>query len=354
LIGELGRPEGTSEVEYIHGMTTEGNKITISDCIAKNRNKRQGSGFFLTETWTGHNIFYHEHTLDGRFEKIVLSFPNLEHWTDIGSLDRAEEDDQYDPRREVREANGEEFSLKFIMSEFPSPHGSSTYPDSAVFEFDLSSPQSYETISTEYIYPLRNFLSLAMNESVFPEKISNGQIGNATEIYPFYIHHSDVEEIYPSSMSFTLDDIEFEDAILEWFSHHNDIRVLHDMYFSSFYHDDMYLELEFLSLLIGLETYHRRTFSDDYHMEDLPYEAFREAAKERLPDVPAKGRTINLLRSIGNDYSLKKRLESVVSDHRSILDEIIDVDETLRESTNLRHELAHGLTSDYDTNNTIG
>lgn len=62
----------------------------------------------------------------------------------------------------------------------------------------------------------------------------------------------------------------------------------------------------------------------------------------------AKERTLNLINSIGNDYSLRSRLESVTSDYRSILDPLIDVDDTLRDSTNFRHEIAHGLGSGYD------
>lgn len=348
LIGELGRPDNVSELSYIHGMTTEGDKITISDCLSKSVTRTEGSGYFATENWVGQDIFHHEHTLDGEYSSIDLHFPNLEHWTNTGTLERDDEDDQYDPRKKVVKTGRDDFSIKLVMLDYPSPHEFSSYVDSAMFSLDFNSPQNYDTISTEYIRPIQNFLSLAMINPIFPSVIRCGDVRNKIEIYPYDINYTDVDDIYPNSMFFTLDDIDFETAILEWFDHHDDIKTLHNLYFSTLYSDSMFLELEFLSLVIGLETYHRRAFPGDYHMEDMPYEAYRKAAKERLPDVAAKGRTMDLLNSIGNDYSLRERLESVVSEHRSILNSLMDVDETLKQSTNFRHELAHGLNSSQD------
>lgn len=349
LFGELARPDGVSEVSYIHGMTTEGNKITISDCIWEEKNRNEGSGYFSSESWVGHTIFRHEHTSDSLFSEIDLSFPNLESWTNINTLDRDEEAEEYDPRRDVREVEGDEYSIKFVMVEHPTPHGYSSYPDQALLQLEFDSPLSYKEISADYIRPLQNFFTLGMNTPVFPDEISDGGLRNPTEIYPFNSEYSDAEETYPSSMFFTLTDVDFETAILEWFNHYENIETLHNLYFSTLYNDSTFLELEFLSLVIGLETYHRRKFPEDRHMEDIPYKAFRKAAEDRLPDVAAKSRTMDLLNSIGNDYSLGERLESVVSDHRDILNQIMDVSETVKQAKNLRHNLAHGLDSGYST-----
>jgi hypothetical protein len=347
LIGTLDA-DGADEVPIMHGMTTNGNTITLTNCVWKNKQEQSGSGHFATEIWVGSNVFLHTHSDSGCFDSLSISFPSLTHWFGKGNLDQDEDADEYDPRMEQKEVDCTDFDLQLVFSEFPSPHGSSTYPDEASLHLDLSSNMDFNEISRELIRPLQNYYSLAMAEQVFPKSIEAGHGFRSVEVYYRDSHYTDTQEVFPTSMSFTLNDVDFEESMLQWFDHNNKARTFHNLYFSAIYSDNMYTELEFLSLVIALETYHRHFFPNDYHMENDPYAAFRDAANERLPNVRAKERTLNLINSIGNDYSLRSRLESVTSDYRSILDPLIDVDDTLRDSTNFRHEIAHGLGSGYD------
>lgn len=259
LIGTLDA-DGADEVPIMHGMTTNGNTITLTNCVWKNKQEQSGSGYFATEIWVGSNVFLHTHSDGGCFDSLSISFPSLTHWFGKGNLDQDEDADEYDPRMEQKEVDCTDFDLQLVFSEFPSPHGSSTYPDEASLHLDLSSNMDFNEISRELIRPLQNYYSLAMAEQVFPKSIEAGHGFRSVEVYYRDSHYTDTQEVFPTSMSFTLNDVDFEESMLQWFDHNNKARTFHNLYFSAIYSDNMYTELEFLSLVIALETYHRHFF----------------------------------------------------------------------------------------------
>ena len=104
----------------------------------------------------------------------------------------------------------------------------------------------------------------------------------------------------------------------------------------------MYLEFEFLSLVIALESYYDHLVSDPHIMDPDAFTEFRQSIADATPAGPARERVLNLVRSIGNYPPLSTQLEAVTSEYADILHPFIDVDSVVSEATDIRHKLAHG------------
>jgi len=67
-------------------------------------------------------------------------------------------------------------------------------------------------------------------------------------------------KLIPQEMLFTLQHVSqrFEDVLKQWFDSAQFLEPVFNLYFGTLYNRDMYAEQRFLSLVMALESYHRK------------------------------------------------------------------------------------------------
>jgi hypothetical protein len=121
-----------------------------------------------------------------------------------------------------------------------------------------------------------------------------------------------------------------------------------NFYFGTIYNGQLYLEHEFLSLAVALESYFDHKYPDYKLMDSGEYRDLRGDIVDGIPDdAEVKDRIENLLTSIGNLPSFRNKLELVVDEFEQVIELFMDWNSTLSQVTDIRHDLAHGLGRDY-------
>lgn len=120
-----------------------------------------------------------------------------------------------------------------------------------------------------------------------------------SNLYEFYIPHS--------AMDKTL-----EDVIQRWFEVYDDIKVPSQLAISVLVSENLWLNVEFLSLMQALEGFHRSQL-DGLYMPSEDYQAVKSALVEAIPSNLSKNHKDSLRSRIryGNEISLAKRLNDL-------------------------------------------
>ena len=93
-----------------------------------------------------------------------------------------------------------------------------------------------------------------------------------------------------------------------WLEKADLLRPVYDLYFGTIYSGDMYLEFQFLSLIMALEVYHRRLIGN----EDISTEEHEERVKQILNNTPDKYREwLKEKLKYSNEPSLRKRIKEI-------------------------------------------
>lgn len=183
--------------------------------------------------------------------------------------------------------------------------------------------------------------------------------------------------VHPKSMLFQLSDLqpEFETILQQWYENWEAMTPVFDLYFGTQYNPQMYLNNTFLSLTQAIEPYHRQAYGGTYHSE-YKYEKIHEALNNFLDGdmseiyghtggmegstpvrCPRDLRTVHEMFNLdeglraslkggafrfGNQYSLDKRLREIISDHKSLLENLpLNVLRHRREVVETRNHLTH-------------
>ena len=213
----------------------------------------------------------------------------------------------------------------------------------------------------DYIRPIQNFLALATGEPITPSNVK-GYFVHEGERYPTDISYQvsfSPESSYiknPDRLLFRKNDIDFEKAIKNWIQHFADNQTLHNLYFGTRYNEDMFVENNFLSLVIALESYHNDLFPEYRLMKKEEFKELINDIFESIPDgANAKKRIKGLLKSIGNEPSIKDKLKRVFEEYSDSIRSLIEnEDQILSNARDLRNDIAHGLSSEHDIDEMLG
>jgi hypothetical protein len=86
------------------------------------------------------------------------------------------------------------------------------------------------------------------------------------------------------------------------------LRPVYNLYFGTIYREDMYLEFQFLSLIMALEVYHRRLIRN----EDISSEEHEERIRQILNNTSAKYQEwLKEKLKYSNEPSLRKRIKEI-------------------------------------------
>lgn len=190
------------------------------------------------------------------------------------------------------------------------------------FTLEFPTETTFEDVH-KFIYIFQNLLSLLTSEIVYPIKILGNsektvKIIKDKKLYEpieiiYQLSLSQVEgkkSVYPFDMLFPYNSIKNKtEAIFNnWLEKVEKLEPVYDLYFGTIYSGDMYLEFQFLSLVMALEVYHRRMIRN----EDIPSKEHEERIKQILTSTPDKYR--NWLKEklkYSNEPNLRKRIKEI-------------------------------------------
>ena len=374
LFGTLVESEEDEEVRFLEtdvedhvdgfllGETIDAELVTITDATPVNVNQPSvvhdvglpNSEYKFTRVYTGSHF-----EEEPEFNQISFSFDGLAEWFGESRIEHEiPEEDEMQSRYGVKEPKTVEIELPdakvtfFVGTTVSSSVTTTELEDSVRVNIRPDEALTFPALNNQYINPLQRYLALATATPVQPTDIS----GTADEDTRVEVlsnipsHAPENRSVSRVSMLFRPDDIDLENSLQHWFQNEEEAEYLFNFYFGTLYNSHLFLEHQFLSLAVALESYFSHRYPDFKIMEKDAYRDLRKSLVDDIPDdLEVKERIRNLLRSIGNLPSFKDKLEMVVEEERPVLSILIDVDETLSTATTIRHDLAHGLGEDYTT-----
>jgi hypothetical protein len=184
----------------------------------------------------------------------------------------------------------------------------------------------------------RDFLTLAISESVqtlsFEGKVrtqknEQGKPVSSTDT-TVKIFYRTTNFVYPlakiskHNILFKYSDISdrFADLLSNWFSREEILEPVYDLYFGILHDPDMYLSNQFLSVMQGIETYHRRTRRNN----ELPTKEHKERLDSIVNSTPTKYKEwLESKLKFSNERVLQDRLEELINDiFASIADLLVE------------------------------
>lgn len=285
LIGQL---LGYDEVEtnIILGKTSDGKDITLYKCF-KARKTFSSGGFSMAVVYA--NIIFegvHFNTEeDIRFKELSCHYSNLDEWAwmngiKINVLAFGELEINYKLPSKISADIKDDYVIEIYPSTETPSHRLVQKEASIVQRIFVKMINNQLNSFEEHRDKLRhmqNFISLGVGEPVsiidmIGETEENKEDHDGHILYPKVSIYlcikrlaEDYKPILPPSMLFNLRNIkdDFNIIINRWYEREEILRPVFNLYFGTLYDPDMYLEQKFLSLIQAIESYHRRTKSNN-------------------------------------------------------------------------------------------
>ena len=302
------------QIDTIYGLTTDGEYVTLLECLPPRSRAKSSDRAFETESYPFARILTGELvTQSSEYYKCSFSFHYLKEWTDILSIDTP--GDQLIPQGPAQSESlrtDEADIILDVYEDLSTVLGSNIR--TAIFAIYPEESLTIDVFISDYLRPLQNLITLGIGTPVSPSFINvfSDPFGHPRSKCSFSYQASNYhepDEIKRSDMMFTLTDIDFEESIRSWLESYETLGRLHNHYFGTLYAENMYIRLQFMSMIFALEDYHRRSFPQKQKiMEKKVFKRFRKVALERLPPIAARKRIKDLVRSIGNEPSVADRL----------------------------------------------
>lgn len=370
----LGSFKGTEELNemqsppVILGSSANGKNITLYECF-ETKFKMNLPGFFES-TYMVHIVFIGCHFASFeniKFKTVSVRYLFLDEWVSLQGFDiqylhaekRIEIKYKLPGPIQVTLNNQDKIRIEFVAKP---PSRSMVQKEASIKQetYLVIEPSSEKHIEEllEIHYTFQKFLTLACLEPVYPlymkgttesskRQVRDGVFYDPVEIFfqlpdGAFPHIS--KELLPPDMLFTLRTIsgQFSEAVKNWFDKQETHNLVYDSYFVTLYNPRMYLPHRFLSLVRGLETYHRRAIGN----EELP----SDKHGKRIEEIMVSTRDIyrNWLKDklqYSNEPSLRKRLREIVRDMTEEIEYtnkfIDDKKSFIDKVVNTRHYLTH-------------
>lgn len=319
--------------DIILGFSHQGKEITLYKCFERS-SKMHLPG--IPETLFSVNVgfigVHFAQLSEMKFKKISVRYNYLDEWLNISGFNitpnlkekSVEIKYKLPAPIEINLRNGLKILLE-VKANMPSisiAQKEACIKQEAFFTLEFPTETTFEDVH-KFIYIFQNLLSLLTSEIVYPIKIL-GNSENAVKIIENKKFYEPIEIIYqlslsqvkskksvhPFDMLYPYISIKNKTEIIfnNWLEKAEILRPIYDLYFGTIYSGDMYLEFQFLSLVMALEVYHRRMIRN----EDIPSKEHEERIKQILTNTPDKYR--NWLKeklTYSNEPSLGKRIKEI-------------------------------------------
>lgn len=339
----------------IFGVTTEGEYVTVLNCMYSGDRMSMNDVSYTTESYENGTVIKGGLVnTESKYWKCSFSFNNLEKWTGVRRVSMPGDHDIGVGPAVTESLSADDSDIILNMHEDMSSAFEGRLGQ-VYFTVYSDDPLTYSEYLSEYVSPLQNLITLGVGEAVFPTFLNlySARFGHHDSKHsahwdvPYYREQDDAHSM---QMNFTLQDIEFADVVEQWLESSSSVERLHDHYFGTRYNDSMYANTQFMSMMFALEAYHRRTFPNRQKtMNKKVYRRFRETTLERMPKVAVWGRARDLLRSIVNEPSIGDRLLDITGRHEGMFPESYDIESNLSTIKRVRHTIAHSLPEDLST-----
>lgn len=357
--------------EIILGISSNGENITLYKCFETKRSSsfpclQSFSSFYVEFIFIGAHFLKKE---DIKFKSIFVRYSHLDEWVNISGFDKRELLESLKKREEiiVKYKLPEPFQVdindKLRISIVFRATGPQILPvqkgisieQETLIQIENSEETSFEDYK-KIIYHIRNFLSLATMEPVYPLAIE-GRTETNKEVIGKKIHYPPIKILYreidiskkhkplsPFEMLFTFGDIsdKFASFLRNWFEKADLLGVVYDSYFSTLYNSYLYLENKFLNLSQGIEVFHRRIHGGGYLSEE-DYKEIYEKLVNAIPediDKDFRNRLKEYLK-YGYEFSFQKRLKEIFKKYYILNELIKDKDKFIPLVANTRNYYVH-------------
>ena len=207
---------------------------------------------------------------------------------------------------------------------------------------------------------LTTFLCFALNEitcldsmsTVFDTPHQDVREGlrkmNSVNIYSHSpLYSEDNPEIYRHNMLFKFEEIQgdTENIINNWIKGYEQFAPAFHVYFWAQRDAYPYLEVRFLSLIQGLEAYHRRA-SNEKEMDEAEFEKISENLIEHCPENRKEWLKGKL--RYGNEVSLRKRIKRLIEPFKDLFGNKEKRRKLVNRIVNTRNDLTHRSSNSED------
>lgn len=341
------------EPEIILGTSSNGKSITLHKCVETKR--LDSSSGFPTSSFYANIVFIGWHFTkpeELKFKSFFVNYPYFEEWSKIGVFSYRRESEEKSKQYEVKYEVPEPVKAKIDNFKISFDHNLNVSGD-WIREVNLKhttfikiEPED-ELYFEEYqsiLYHLQNFLSLATTRVICPLSIeaTTEHYKRVSTFSKGKVHHPHIEIFYNVigkvdlseklnyyDMLFTFEDIsgQFETYLQNWFDKAELLKPVYGLFFGTLYKPSMYLEVQFLSLIQAVESYHRRRFGGKY-LSDEDYKEVCDTLVNAIPDSVEGGFKDSLKSRIryGNEFSLRTRLRRLFDsdEYQEILSEFAE------------------------------
>ena len=294
------------------------------------------------------------------FNEFYSNFAYLDEWVDIYGFkinfdpaNTREYSIEYTVPDEIIANINENCSVSiFFVPEFNLPYKRNQLnpKQKTFFKIKFIEPQQIDGfLHLQHLF--QDFLTLITGERSFPLEIFGISSKTDEKIDLFYNPISKIEtpkELFPDDMIFAFPAIsnQFEEILKNWFEKASLLRPVYTLYFATRYSSFIYVENRFLNQIQALETYHSRKYDKKYISEDICLDVYNKLISS-IPDYSGqeysdfKTSLIARLHYI-NEYSLRKRLKSLIKDTNIVSHHIIDnTNDFIDKVVNTRNYLTH-------------
>jgi len=340
---EMGEMNKFLTPDIILGHSHQGKNITLYKCIEtlhKGDSPETFESIFLVNV--GFIGVHFRQLSEIKFKKISLRYNYLDEWLNISGFniplpniegETLEIEIKYKQPTpiEIILKKGLKISLEIEVS-LPTLYAlqkEACMKQEAFFTLEFPKEASFEE-AHKFIYIFQNLFSLLTSEIVYPLKIlgyseSSVQFIKNEKFYkPIEIIYQltlpqakSKKSYYPFDILYPYISIKNKTEIIfnNWVEKIEILEPVYNLYFGTIYSRDMYLEFQFLSLVMALEVYHRRMI----RKEDIPSIEHKKRIEEILTNTPDKYQ--NWLKeklTYSNEPSLRKRIKEICEKLKNI------------------------------------
>lgn len=202
-------------------------------------------------------------------------------------------------------------------------------------------------------YKINTFLCFAMDQIVSIKEISvtantiQEDMGHGQSItkrihlyFKSNLYLQNPPKVYRIRVLFRYSEItnKLEKIVNNWIDSYDELKPAFDLYFSTKTGSYKYLQGQFLALVQGLETYHRR-ISDEKLMNENDYKQLSETLINNCPETHKKWLEGKL--KYGNEISLRKRIEYLIEPFKENLGTSKERKKLISTIVDLRNYLTH-------------
>ena len=360
LLGLLEEKTGddlSKSYSIILGVTTDCKMITLCDCRKRGdsiswcvSDEPEKSWSYDTGRYSANLIFIGAHFTDPdemQFYKARVQYAYLPDWVrrdGFKEKTRASRSDPYELTYQYPPAVKSVTSKGTISVQYDfHPHydllKGGSFRQSTWMQVELPGALTLEEWQRQYIYPLQNFIILATRIPNWVIELfvySNQKTNTVTDaegvkkkiipipiqvVFRQYLHEGREDKLLTSDkMIFSLQDIEtnFDDIMGTWLeiSDFDNLGDVCNLFFSVFYSQHLYQELEFLNTVFAAELYHRRRMKN----EVLPKNEHNGCVTAILSAIPEEYKDwLQDILNFSNEPPFEQRINEVVDLTREVV-----------------------------------